>query len=101
MLPKLFRLRAIVVFAFILSLVVLSAVKYGFVSKAETNPQAAMLVPTITATNVDAITTDVDGDGRADPGDTLEYTVTINNTAPAGTGGRGQRCAELAIQRNA
>ncbi len=79
MIPKLSRLRVIAVFAFILSLVVLSALKYGFVSNAETTRQAAMLVPTITATNVDAITTDVDGDGRADPGDTLEYTVTINN----------------------
>jgi hypothetical protein len=47
---------------------------------------ANLLVPTITATKVDSIFTDVDGDGRADPGDTLQYTVTINNGGTDATG---------------
>jgi uncharacterized repeat protein (TIGR01451 family) len=29
---------------------------------------------------------DVDNDGKADPGDTLEYTITVNNTAAPGAG---------------
>src|SRR5262245_39959403 len=36
--------------------------------------------PTITATKAAAIQNDVDGDGRADPGDTIRYTVTIANS---------------------
>src|SRR6185369_6105202 len=40
-------------------------------------PNAAMLVTTISATKVDSLITDVDNDGKADPGDTLRYTVTI------------------------
>ena len=47
---------------------------------------ANLLVPTIAATMVDTIFTDVDGDGRADPGDTLEYTVVISNTGTDATG---------------
>ncbi|MBV9210222.1 MAG: cadherin-like domain-containing protein, partial [Acidobacteria bacterium] len=45
-----------------------------------------LLAPTITATMTDSIFTDVDGDGRADPGDTLQYTVTINNGGSDATG---------------
>ena len=48
--------------------------------------RAALFVPAMTATNQDAITTDVDGDGRADPGDTITYTVVINNTGTDATG---------------
>jgi hypothetical protein len=71
---------------FVLSLVVLviaivAAAKFGPVTEAGSKPA---LLTTVTATNVDALvpgaTTDVDGDGRADQGDTLEYTVTITNT---------------------
>ena len=40
----------------------------------------ALLVVSIGATNVDALLTDVDGDGLADPGDTLQHTVTITNS---------------------
>ncbi|HKO45459.1 MAG TPA: Calx-beta domain-containing protein, partial [Pyrinomonadaceae bacterium] len=47
---------------------------------------AAMLVPTITASKVDALFTDVNGDTNVDPGDTLEYTVTIQNTGTDATG---------------
>lgn len=36
------------------------------------------LAPTVTASKTDALFTDVDGDLQADPGDTLQYTVTIN-----------------------
>ena len=35
---------------------------------------------TITAPNVDALSSDVDGDGVADPGDTLQYSVNIANS---------------------
>ncbi len=53
-----------------------------FISSAFENDDSLGIVPTISATKVDALFTDVDGDGRADPGDTLQYTVTINNTGP-------------------
>ena len=45
-------------------------------------------LPTVTATKVVAFAPggDVDGDGKADPGDTLLYTVTVNNTAAPGAG---------------
>src|ERR1041385_7194844 len=38
---------------------------------------AAMLAPTVTATKADSLFTDGDNDAKADPGDTLKYTVTI------------------------
>ncbi|HEU4388570.1 MAG TPA: Ig-like domain-containing protein, partial [Blastocatellia bacterium] len=38
--------------------------------------------PILSATKVDALTGDVDSDSKADPGDTLTYTVTISNTGP-------------------
>lgn len=38
----------------------------------------------ITATKTDALLVDVDNDNQADPGDTLEYTVTIQNTGSVG-----------------
>ncbi len=46
---------------------------------------ANLLVPTITATKVDSLFTDVDGDGRVDPGDTIQYTLTINNAGTDAT----------------
>ncbi len=39
-----------------------------------------MMAVGITATNVDSLFTDVDGDSLADPGDTLQYAVTITNS---------------------
>ena len=57
--------------------------KFGPAGKA--NPGSTMLVPSITANNQDSITTDVDGDLRADPGDTVQYTVTINNAGTDAT----------------
>jgi len=38
-----------------------------------------LLAAQITAVNVDSLFTDVDTDGVADPGDTLQYDVTITN----------------------
>src|SRR5215217_633214 len=49
-------------------------------------PNAAMLVPTVTATKTDALFTDVDVDGKADPGDTIKYTVNIGATGEDATG---------------
>src|SRR5687768_9524348 len=85
MIPKLSRLRFIAIVAIIFCAVVFFTIKSGLVSKAE--PQSAsLLLPAITATNNDALVTDVDGDGIADPGDTIEYTVTVTNGAAAGAG---------------
>lgn len=42
---------------------------------------AAVTAPSITATAVDSLSTDVDGDTEADPGDVVQYDVTIDNTA--------------------
>ena len=44
----------------------------------DTTPVDAM--PVISSTLVDALVVDVDGDGQADPGDTVEYTATVSNT---------------------
>ena len=43
-------------------------------------PIAAPFVPTITATKTDALVVDADNDGKADPGDTLKYTVNLGAT---------------------
>ena len=58
----------------------------GTVLQSQVEAGASLLVPTIAATMVDTIFTDVDGDGRADPGDTLQYTVVISNTGTDATG---------------
>ncbi|HEX3146069.1 MAG TPA: Ig-like domain-containing protein, partial [Pyrinomonadaceae bacterium] len=47
---------------------------------------AAAPPPTVTATKTDALFTDLDNDGKADPGDTLKYTVTITATGADATG---------------
>jgi uncharacterized repeat protein (TIGR01451 family) len=45
-------------------------------------------VPVISATKVDVLTVDNDGDSNADPGDSLRYTVVISNSGDMdGTGG--------------
>ncbi|CAG0931221.1 Collagenase ColH [Thermoflexales bacterium] len=49
------------------------------VSAPQNAPQAPNAV-NIVATKRDAVVNDVDGDGRADPGDTLRYTVVITNS---------------------
>ncbi len=67
-----------------ISIVVSVGILWGtLISRADENGEpAAALAPVISATKVDALFTDLDSDGRADPGDTLQYTVTINNTGP-------------------
>ncbi|HSE16084.1 MAG TPA: Ig-like domain-containing protein, partial [Pyrinomonadaceae bacterium] len=52
-------------------------------------PNAALLTPvapTVTASKTDALITDVDMDGKADPGDTLKYTVSIGVSGMDATG---------------
>jgi uncharacterized repeat protein (TIGR01451 family) len=44
------------------------------------------LAPTITANKTDSLLTDVNGNGKADPGDTLKYTVTIGASGMDATG---------------
>src|SRR3569832_800458 len=56
------------------------------VSHRPLGPNAAPLVPTITATKTDTLLTDVDTDGKADPGDTLKYTVNIGAVGEDATG---------------
>jgi hypothetical protein len=47
---------------------------------------ASVLAPTVTASKIDSLFTDVDGDTQADPGDTLKYTVNINAIGEDATG---------------
>jgi len=51
-----------------------------------TKPTLAPFAPTVTATKTDTLFTDVDLDGKADPGDTLKYTVQISATGEDATG---------------
>src|SRR5688572_11689654 len=46
----------------------------------------APFAPTVTATKTDALQIDVDNDTKADPGDTLRYTVVIGATGEDATG---------------
>ena len=78
------RKRLVIVFVFFFCAVI-AAVKFGPVSKGQSVPDGTS-GPVITATDQDSITTDVDGDGRADPGDTVQYTVIISNTGADATG---------------
>ena len=68
--------RVVAIIATALCIVGVFTLRSRFVSQAS---ETAVLAPIITTTNVDSIITSVDGDGRADPGDTLQYTVTIAN----------------------
>jgi len=47
---------------------------------------AAPVAPTVTATKNDSLFTDVDNDGKADPGDTIKYTVSIGASGQDATG---------------
>jgi len=54
---------------------------------AATNPTVmSPVAPTVTATKTDSLDIDVDTDGKADPGDTLKYTVTISDANADATG---------------
>ncbi|MFT3743531.1 MAG: Ig-like domain repeat protein [Pyrinomonadaceae bacterium] len=67
---------------FVVSLVIacsiVGAVLFGAVTHAEFDP-AAIFLPTLTATKSDTSLSG-DGDGKADPGETIGYTVQIGNT---------------------
>lgn len=77
MTSKFTRKRLIIGFVFIFAIAVLSAVSWQ--SQAQRNK--APLAPTVTgATESRVIVTDSGGDSKADPGDVIEYTVTIDNT---------------------
>ncbi|HEX6717855.1 MAG TPA: hypothetical protein VF088_12130, partial [Pyrinomonadaceae bacterium] len=51
-----------------------------------TNPTLAPFAPTVTATKQDSLVVDGDSDGKADPGDTLRYTVSIGASGQDATG---------------
>src|SRR5262249_12976591 len=59
-----------------------SVARHAALAKALAMPPAT----TVTATKVDSLFTDVDNDGKADPGDTLKYTVTISASGGDATG---------------
>src|SRR3954468_14673760 len=50
---------------------------------AEPLERRTLLAVTVTATLQDALLTDVDGDTRFDPGDTIEYKAVVSNTGDA------------------
>ncbi len=78
------RIRLVTLFTLLLSTIIFSAVKFGPIQQPET--RAEMLAPTITATMTAAPVTDIGSNGAfVNPGDKLQYTVTINNIA-AGAG---------------
>lgn len=82
---KFFLKRPVIVLsvaAFLIAIV--AAGKFGFISEAES--RRTMLVPNLTATKTVSLFTDNDSDGKADPGDTLQYSVTINNAGTDATG---------------
>ena len=59
-----------------------SVARHTAMSKALAMPPTTV----VTATKTDTLFTDVDLDGKADPGDTLKYTVTINASGADATG---------------
>jgi hypothetical protein len=48
--------------------------------------RTVVFAPTVTATKTDGLLTDIDADGKADPGDTLKYTVVIGSSLENATG---------------
>ncbi|HRF50572.1 MAG TPA: Ig-like domain-containing protein, partial [Anaerolineales bacterium] len=52
-------------------------------STAGPRPVRAQIAPALAAVQSVALQTDVDGDGQADPGDTLRYTLVVSNTGGA------------------
>ena len=55
-------------------------------SFAKSRAIANLMAPIVTASKTDALLTDVDTDGKADPGDTLKYTVVIGASGENATG---------------
>lgn len=90
MLKRIVRRRFVFVFSCLLIVAFAFYSQKALVKNAERSASAepAMLLPA-GATKTDALAPggDVDGDGRVDPGDTIEYTITIpNTTATSGLG---------------
>jgi uncharacterized repeat protein (TIGR01451 family) len=82
--PKISRLRALVVFSLIAIAVVLGGWRLGRDAEAGAR---RLLLPTVSATMTAAPTTDVGANGPiVNPGDTLRYTATITNGAAPGAG---------------
>src|SRR6185369_12625478 len=79
------RARSAAAVAIVVCVVTLAA--YRSTRQVDANAENGMFAPTVTATKTVAEVTGLsNGDGNADPGETLEYTITINNTAPPGAG---------------
>ncbi|MGB7202148.1 MAG: Ig-like domain-containing protein [Pyrinomonadaceae bacterium] len=76
---KFFKVRRVVVSLLIAGLV--TAVFFRSSLRSEANDALTSFVPIIGATKSVAVVTG-NADAEADPGETLEYTVTINNTGP-------------------
>ncbi len=80
---KSFRSSKTIIIALVFLMTAAAAVIIPALINTSASPGApAPMAPSLSATKTDAIFTDVDGDGKADPGDTLEYTVTITNGGP-------------------
>ena len=62
------------------------ATRTGFKLTGSSAVTGAPFVPNITATLADALQVDNNNSGKADPGDTLMYTVTITNSGTDATG---------------
>src|SRR6266404_6264829 len=58
----------------------------GYTAAAATTPAASLPGPVITATNVDAWDDTATPDGKAEPGRTVTYTVTVTNNGTDATG---------------
>jgi hypothetical protein len=71
--------RPVIIFSLVVCAAAVIIFTRGFAVEAGNTNARTALAPTITATNNDALIGDADGDGRADPGDTVEYTVTVTN----------------------
>ena len=74
--------------AVITSLVILSFLPAPFLDELglDSGVTVANAIPIISATKVDQLVVDNDGDGQADPGDTIRYTVVITNSGSTSAG---------------
>ncbi|MGB2914052.1 MAG: Ig-like domain-containing protein, partial [Pyrinomonadaceae bacterium] len=83
-----FTRRRLIVLSVFIALAIFAGFKFGPGSRAAKPKSLPMLGgPTIAATMTAAPTTDIGGNGAfVNPGDTLEYTVSINNTGQQANG---------------
>src|SRR4051812_11424250 len=77
MTPMSTRFRLTAFFAVVVAIVVLFAGQTRLLVRAQDRVEQ-LLALTVTATMQDSFVTDTDGDGRADLGDKLKYTVNIS-----------------------